>query len=199
MERNKLITFVSGGARSGKSRFAEELAQFVFMRMLENYQKMEEETPQHMKASLVPNLIYLATAQAKDPEMIDRIDRHITQRGSLWQTIEEPYHISRVLRSCHSGDVILVDCLTIWLNNVMFDLELSVEMIRTSIKEWVRIVSEKELHVLFVSNDVNEGVPSTQEMVHQYMKVLEDVHCDLVQKADQAIQVVAGIPVYWKG
>jgi adenosylcobinamide kinase/adenosylcobinamide-phosphate guanylyltransferase len=199
MERNKLITFVSGGARSGKSRFAEELAQFVFMRMLEKYQRMEEETPQQMRASHAPHLFYLATAQAKDPEMVERIDRHITQRGSLWNTIEEPYDISRVLRSCHSGDVILVDCLTIWLNNVMFGLALSVEMIRTSIIEWLRIINEKELHVIFVSNDVNEGVPSTYEMVHQYMKVLEDMHYDLVQKADQAIQVVAGIPVYWKG
>jgi adenosylcobinamide kinase/adenosylcobinamide-phosphate guanylyltransferase len=187
-----MITFISGGARSGKSRFAEELAVSMHTQMQDSLQLAHGHTAK-------PNLYYLATAQSKDLEMMARIERHIEERGGLWQTIEEPHNISRVLQSCQADDVILVDCLTIWLNNVMFGIEQPPEIIQQAIKEWLRLAEKKRLHILFVSNDVNEGVPSSYDMVHHYIKVLEDIHSYIVREADQAIQVIAGIPVFWKG
>jgi adenosylcobinamide kinase/adenosylcobinamide-phosphate guanylyltransferase len=190
-----MITFISGGARSGKSRVAEELAESMYRRVIEKHQLQ----PTGTSHTPTPNLYYLATAQAKDSEMASRIARHIEERGDLWQTIEEPFNITRVLQSCRHGDVILIDCLTIWLNNVMLGIDQPVEMIQKATNQWLRLAEEKSSHILFVSNDVNEGMPSSYDMVHHYIKVLEEIHCHIVQKADQAIQVVAGIPVFWKG
>jgi adenosylcobinamide kinase/adenosylcobinamide-phosphate guanylyltransferase len=181
-----MITFISGGARSGKSGFAEELAMSIYQRVME----------EHLQPT---TLYYLATAQAKDPEMVARIERHIKERGSLWQTIEEPYNITGILQSCQANDVILIDCLTIWLNNVMFGIDQPLEIIHQAVKGWLRLAKEKHLHIIFVSNDLNEGVPSPYEMVNDYIKVLEEIHSYIVQGADQAIQVIAGIPVFWKG
>jgi adenosylcobinamide kinase/adenosylcobinamide-phosphate guanylyltransferase len=189
-----MITFISGGARSGKSRFAEELAMSIYQRVMEDHlhSAVNNHTP-------TPNLYYLATAQAKDSEMVARIERHIEERGGLWQTIEESYNITRVLKSCQADDVILIDCLTIWLDNAMFGIDHPLEIIQQATKEWLRLAEEKRLHILFVSNDVNEGVPSSYDMVHHYIKVLEDIHSYIVREADQAIQVIAGIPLFWKG
>lgn len=181
-----MIIFISGGARSGKSKYAEELAQEIHsQQQLHQY-------------SLSPNLYYLATAEALDQEMSNRIKRHIEQRDSRWKTIEEPYDIAQVLRSCHEGDVVLIDCVTIWLNNVMFGLKEPLEQIQERVDRWVKIARDKKLAVLLVSNDVNEGMPTADDMVQQYIKYLGRIHQQLVSEADQAIQVIAGIPFNWK-
>src|SRR6185369_2262842 len=92
------VTLVTGGARSGKSRFAEGLA--------ERFQPVRG---------------YLATGQAGDAEMAERIARHRGRRGSEWQTIEEPLELTRAVVGCDgSFRVLLVDCITLWLSNLLF-------------------------------------------------------------------------------
>lgn len=183
-----MIIFISGGTRSGKSRYAEELAQEIHGQK----QQLHQNYPNS------PNLYYLATAEALDQEMTNRINRHIEQRDSRWKTIEEAYDLAHVISSCHEGDVILIDCVTIWLNNLMFGLKEPLEQIQERVDRWVQMARGKNLVLLLVSNDVNEGFPNADHMVQQYMMSLERIHQQLVSEADQAIQVIAGNPFVWK-
>src|SRR3974390_189394 len=98
------ITLVLGGARSGKSRFAENLI-----------------------AGLPPPWIYLATAQAGDAEMAERIAVHRTRRGKDWRTVEAPHDLAAALARVESNAPVLIDCLTLWLSNRML-VEADVEV-----------------------------------------------------------------------
>ncbi|KHF40753.1 bifunctional adenosylcobinamide kinase/adenosylcobinamide-phosphate guanylyltransferase [Halalkalibacter okhensis] len=182
-----MITFISGGARSGKSKYAERKAVSTYK--------------EHLHDNRSARLCYIATSKRSDVEMEERIRLHQKMRGEVeeWETHEESYDFSLLLCSCHSYDVLLIDCLTIWINNVMFDLQYSLQEIEEIVNRWIMIAKQKHLHLIFVSNDVNEGLPHTSKDVLRYMYTLQHVHKIIVQHADDAIQVIAGIPIYWKG
>ncbi|MCH6264448.1 bifunctional adenosylcobinamide kinase/adenosylcobinamide-phosphate guanylyltransferase [Neobacillus citreus] len=180
-----MILFISGGARSGKSHLAEQTALSFFHKMKEENQR--------------GSLYYIATAKKSDDEMEERIRFHKQDRGKEWQTVEESFHLEPILSQFKNGDVILIDCLTIWLSNVMFELEHRMEMIENSVNRWLCLAREKQFHLIIVSNDVNEGIPSTDEAVQRYMYTLQRLHQTIVQQSDIAAQVQAGIPMYWKG
>lgn len=190
-----MIIFISGGARSGKSSYAEKIA-------LEMHEKTKQQ--KLVDNSLSPRLYYLATAEALDQEMAERIKRHQEQRNLnrkttlSWETIEEPYDITHVLRSCQDGDVVLIDCVTVWLNNVMFRLKQPIELIQKEVESWINTARDQRLELIIVSNDLNEGMPSSYCVVQQYIKGLQWIHRLMVTEADQAIQVIAGIPFNWK-
>ena len=183
-----MILFISGGARSGKSKFAEE-------RAIEQY--MIRKTQATVKSD--GGLYYIATAQAKDDEMRERVAKHQSDRSSLWQAIEEPFWISTILRQRSSGDVILFDCLTLWLSNGLFELGLGADQLYQELRKWIELVRQRDLTLILVSNDVNEGIPLHSEIVQVYMRTLGGLHQFLVSEATVAIQVIAGIPLYWKG
>jgi adenosylcobinamide kinase / adenosylcobinamide-phosphate guanylyltransferase len=180
-----MIFFISGGARSGKSQFTEQTALSIF-------HKIKEENQRAI-------LYYIATAKKSDDEMVDRIRIHQQDRGKKWQTVEESFQLELILSRFKKDDVIVIDCLTIWLSNVMFELEYSMERIKNSVNRWLSLAREKQFHLLIVSNDVNEGIPSTDEAVLTYMYVLQCLHQLIVQQSDVAAQVHTGIPLYWKG
>jgi adenosylcobinamide kinase/adenosylcobinamide-phosphate guanylyltransferase len=181
MEGGFMILFISGGARSGKSTYAEKMA--------------------HSICSETKNaqLIYIATAKRSDKEMERRIKIHRQERANEWQVVEEPYRLSRILENFQSGDVILIDCLTIWLSNMMFDRTYSYSELVEEVSKWCSIAQEKKLQLIIVSNDLNEGSPSPYELVNEYIYNLERLHQLVVQEAQYAIQIIAGIPIYWKG
>ncbi|WP_157812114.1 bifunctional adenosylcobinamide kinase/adenosylcobinamide-phosphate guanylyltransferase [Alteribacter populi] len=174
-----MITFISGGARSGKSRLAEELAVSKLLVDKEPF--------------------YIATAKITDDEMKKRIQIHQQGRNEHWKTFEEPYFILSTLLKARSGDVVLLDCLTVWLSNMIFDLQEPIDRLVNKVSEWMKVAKEKQLQLIIVSNDVNEGLPHADPLVYQYVLLLESLHQFIVREADQAIQVVAGCPVYWKG
>ncbi|WP_096186905.1 bifunctional adenosylcobinamide kinase/adenosylcobinamide-phosphate guanylyltransferase [Evansella halocellulosilytica] len=176
-----MIIFVSGGARSGKSSFAEKLAK-------KSYRTIKESC-----------LYYVATANHLDKEMEQRITIHQRRRSEDWKTIEEPNDILQFLLGTKKGDVVLFDCLTIWLSNRMFHLNDSLEQIIETIHTWLEIVKEKEVVLFIVSNDLNEGVPLPYQTVQNYMYNLEKLHQEIILYSDQAIQMIAGLPTYWKG
>lgn len=176
-----MIGFISGGARSGKSHFAEEKALSLF------YEKEKS------------NLFYIATAKKTDGEMEERIRIHQLKRGEEWQTFEESFDILPILKSRKTNDVVLLDCLTIWLSNVMFEREFGMEQIDALVDGWLWLAHEKGMHLLIVSNDVNEGLPFTDKAVLSYIYSLQQLHRKLVQKSDLVVQVQGGIPIYWKG
>ncbi len=175
-----MIMFISGGARSGKSQFAEQTA-------LSFFHKEEK------------GIYYIATAKKSDDEMAERIRMHQQQRGKEWQSFEEAFDLVPILSTFNEKDVILIDCLTIWLSNVMFELEYSLERIEHAVKSWLSLAQEKQFHLLIVSNDVNEGIPSSDAGVLAYMYVLQRLHKMIVHQSELAVEVQAGLPTYWKG
>ncbi len=97
-DRMAKVIFVTGGSRSGKTSFA----------LMEG-----------AKAAGGGRKVYIATAQALDAEMADRIDKHKLERGSAWETVEEPIHLDRALGECGPASVVVIDCLTLWLSNLL--------------------------------------------------------------------------------
>lgn len=166
--RKNNITLVLGGTRSGKSSFAEGLA---------------------FDSGL--SRCYLATAEAFDSEMEQRISRHQQDRGPGWTTIEEPVDLTKTLKNHSNGTtVILVDCLTLWLSNLMgrdADIDAAVD-------ELIEKVDGLKGPVIFVSNEVGQGIVPDNRMARKFRDHAGRLHQRLAQKADTVYFVTAGLP-----
>ena len=167
------IVFVLGGARSGKSRYAESM----------------------IVSSGLPKL-YLATATAGDEEMQRRIADHQSRRGEQWATIEEPLDIASVLGAHAAIDkAILIDCLTLWLTNLMMaNRDIGVEVDRL-----VQTVQSAKGLIVFVSNEVGLGIVPIDAMSRAFVDHAGRLHQDIAAIADQVTMVTAGIPHHLKG
>ncbi|ART76631.1 hypothetical protein B4U37_11530 [Sutcliffiella horikoshii] len=182
MEGAKMIIFISGGARSGKSHFAEKFALSLH--------KKDPST----------HLVYIATSKKSDNEMERRITMHKAQRGGEWEVDEVPVEVGRSMMQARRGDVVLLDCLTIWLSNMLFaEIPCKGAELVPVVEEWMTIAREKRLTLLIVSNDLNEEPSSPYKMVRSYVYALGLLHQYIVKQSDVAVQVRAGIPKYWKG
>ena len=172
--------FITGGARSGKSGFAEKLA-----------------------GSVGEQLCYLATAQMLDGEMEERIRRHQKRRGTGWRTVEEPIHLSQALARCDGQyQAILVDCITLWLSNLFFKYEESGEDIEASILEDVQRL-KTTLHgmvtpVILVSNEVGMGIVPDNALARLFRDIAGKVNQTLAVNANEAHVVISGIPLKLK-
>lgn len=165
-------TLVLGGARSGKSRFAERLA------VRSGLQK-----------------IYVATGAAFDAEMADRIAAHQHQRGDDWQTIEEQLDLAGVLaRECRPGRVVLVDCLTLWLSNLTF----AEKNIADETAKLCDAVSELASACVFVSNEVGMGIVPDNRLSRSFRDAQGRLNQDIAQACSQVVFVAAGLPVLLK-
>lgn len=165
------ITLVLGGARSGKSRYAEQL--------------VEAEG----------GGIYIATAEAWDSEMTDRIARHRARRGDLWETLEAPTDLVGALTSkaCR-GRGVLVDCLTLWISNLMLgnnDVEREVAML-------VAALPTLDARVVFVSNEVGLGIVPDNAMARQFRDYAGSTHQQIARVAQRVVFVAAGLPLTMK-
>ncbi|WP_043527021.1 bifunctional adenosylcobinamide kinase/adenosylcobinamide-phosphate guanylyltransferase [Litchfieldella xinjiangensis] len=178
-----MIAFISGGARSGKSVHAEQLAR--------QWQR------EHGGA-----LVYLATASAPDaqadPEMASRIRRHRESRGEGWSNLEEPVHLDTVLGQVPSGAVVLIDCLTLWASQVLYTAGLDETRGLDIIDSLLAEARARDVSLVIVSNDINEGLPPQDAEVWRYLDFLMGVHRRVAQEADEVIQVMAGLPQCWK-
>ena len=164
------VTLVLGGARSGKSRYAEALAE-----------------------SQPGACLYLATAEAGDDEMAARIARHQARRGARWQTLEEPLALVECLRRAAAGAV-LVDCLTLWLSNLMAadrDPEAEGDRLRDALPE----VSAP---VIFVSNEVGLGVIPDNALARAFVDQAGRLHQKIAREAQAVVFMVAGQPLHIK-
>lgn len=171
-----MITFVSGGARSGKSSFAERYV---------------------LEKSSAP--VYLATSRRSDEEMRQRIEKHVETRSPRFQTIETGFALEEAFSDAPLQAVMLVDCITVWLNEAMFRKDLGLQELLHVIESWFKIIAERQLDVTFVSNDINEGGLPDQVFTRNYVQALELIHRRLIQEAELVYQVRAGIPHCWKG
>lgn len=183
-ERGKLI-LVIGGARSGKSAFAEELVK-----------------------TLGKKVTYIATAQALDEEMEQRIKIHRERRPPVWDILEESHWVSKRLGDLDT-DVVLVDCLTLLVSNLLLDNsfpkpgtdEMSTEKQRAVLEEievFARSARDCKAHVVVVANEVGQGLVPTYPLGRAYRDVAGWANQILAGVADEVYLVVAGIPVELK-
>ncbi|MDA0147649.1 bifunctional adenosylcobinamide kinase/adenosylcobinamide-phosphate guanylyltransferase [Vibrio sp. LaRot3] len=173
------IHLVLGGARSGKSSYAE-------------WQVIEQS---HLKRH------YIATAIAFDKEMEQRIAHHQAGRDEGWQLHECPLQVASLLQSFTSDDVVLVDCLTLWLNNVIFadGNTASSEQISSTVDQLVIALQNTKAEVVLVSNEVGLGVIPMGEVTRLYVDHAGWMNQAIAKVANQVTFVAAGLPMKLKG
>jgi adenosylcobinamide kinase/adenosylcobinamide-phosphate guanylyltransferase len=171
------VTLVLGGARSGKSTHAERLV-----------------TGSLHGASPQP-AIYIATAQAGDVEMATRIVAHRTRRGANWTTLEEPLKLDEALEKASAhGRPVLVDCLTLWLSNVM----LGGGDVDESSDDLLRTLDGYAVPVVFVSNEVGLGIVPDNALARSFRDAQGRLNMRLAERADRVILMTAGLPLTLK-
>lgn len=175
-----MIAFISGGARSGKSDYAEGLAR-------------------QWRDARGGGLWYLATARASDDEMAERIDRHRRQRGAGWETLEVPLALDAALDEVAPGETVLLDCLTLWASQWRYGGGGSDAEGRDLLARVLAEARQRHIALVVVSNDINEGLPAEDGDTRAFVGFLQTLHRDLAAEADLVVQLVAGLPWVWKG
>ena len=160
-------SLVLGGARSGKSAFAEELV---------------------LNSKLKP--IYLATGRALDDEMVARIEQHQSRRGNGWRTVEEPLALVDALsEASYPGNMVLVDCLTLWVTNLM----MTEADIMKECAGLVHFIEEAAVPIVFVSNEVGNGITPDNAMAREFIDLAGSVHQQVAAVCDNVYLVTAGL------
>jgi len=168
------IILVTGGARSGKSSYAERRASELGRRRL-----------------------YLATAEAKDEEMALRIAEHQKRRGNEWVTIEEPLELTDVLLARRNQiDCAVVDCLTLWLSNLL--IRSDENYVAEKVETLVEILPRLDFHVVLVTNEVGWGIVPDNPLARQFRDLAGRVNQRMAAIATEVILTVAGIPMIVK-
>ncbi len=167
---------ILGGAKSGKSSFALNVCN-----------------------SLNKKRIFLATAQALDQEMEERIRRHQAERGSGWLTVEEPLKVAETIGSLDSKDtVILLDCLTLWLNNLYMEHGEDQEAIDKAIENLARQLADIHGAVVVVSNEVGMGIVPDNQLSRTYRDTAGYMNQHIARLSGKVVAVLAGIPLMLK-
>jgi adenosylcobinamide kinase / adenosylcobinamide-phosphate guanylyltransferase len=162
------LTLVLGGARSGKSRHAERLV---------------------LASGLAP--VYVATALALDAEMAARIAEHRARRGDAWRTVEEPLELVAALkRECAPGRAVLVDCLTLWLTNLM----VRERPVPVAIERLIASLAALRGPAVLVSNEVGQGIVPANAMARAFVDHAGFLHQRIAEQADAVVFMTAGLP-----
>ncbi|TAK00832.1 bifunctional adenosylcobinamide kinase/adenosylcobinamide-phosphate guanylyltransferase [bacterium] len=170
----KEIVLITGGARSGKSRYAEESA-----------------------IRLGTKLLYLATGEPGDEEMARRIAEHRKRRGDRWLTVEEPLEVGSVLAGhCGKIDCALVDCLTLWVSNLL--IRGGEELVRNAVEKVIQRNSRLDFHLLLVTNEVGWGIVPDNALARQFRDLAGWTNQRMAEIASEVVLMVAGIPVVVK-
>jgi adenosylcobinamide kinase/adenosylcobinamide-phosphate guanylyltransferase len=169
------FTLVLGGARSGKSAFAQAAAEAK-------------------AAETGGRLVMVATAQAFDSEMAERIARHRADRGPAWTTVEAPFDLPAVLDGLGEGDVVVVDCLTLWLSNLMLDdrdVAVAAAQLAASAARFPGVL-------WLVSNEVGFGIVPDNALARRFRDEAGRLHQALAQQAEAVTLVMAGLTLRLK-
>lgn len=166
------LTLVLGGASSGKTAFAENLT-------LSDGRKP----------------VYLATGQAFDAEMTQKIERHRAARVDRWHTIEEPLNVADRLAEFSADEIVLLDCLTLWItNHMMADHDLATEGAAL-----MAAIGASAAPVIVVSNEVGHGVVPENKMARQFRTLQGHLNQTCAARADLVVAIMAGLPLVLKG
>src|SRR6202167_3547093 len=165
------LTLVLGGARSGKSRYAENLI-----------------------GALPQPWIYVATAEALDNEMAECIAAHRARRGADWRTIEAPRDLAAAL-AAQAKLPVLVDCLTLWLSNLMLaDADIELEMARLE-----DVLAASKTPIVLIATEVGSGIVPDHPLGRKFRDLQGVLNQRMAARADRVVLVVAGLPLVLKG
>ena len=169
-----MIYLITGGERSGKSSYAQNLA-----------------------LSLSNEPIYVATARKWDDDFQNRIDRHQLERDNRWTNIEKEKHLSEI---DFSGKVALIDCVTLWLTNFFVDTKNDVQQsLEEAKKEFLLIAKQENATLIIVTNEIGMGVHADTHIGRKFTELQGWMNQFLAANADEVILMVSGIPVKIKG
>lgn len=172
------IILVTGGCRSGKSAFALQLAL---------------ERPAGSR-------IYLATCLPRDAEMEERVARHQKERDASWLTLEVPVELPRAIEThAHGEQVLLVDCLTLWLTNLLLACPEGDNVMPAKVDELIPALNRAKCPVILVTNEVGAGIVPENKLARRFRDLTGITHQKVAAAADQVYLVVAGIPLRLKG
>jgi adenosylcobinamide kinase/adenosylcobinamide-phosphate guanylyltransferase len=173
---DKKLIFITGGCRSGKSQFALDYANRHF----------------HKK-------LYLATSEALDEEMVKRIEDHKKRRGLDWQTVEEPIKIAEAIRQ-HEDDVevILLDCTTLWLSNLLMRQKSDHE-IMNEVDKFIDTINQRQVFFIIVSNEVGMGIVPVDPLGRRFRDLSGMANQKIAEVAQTVIFMVSGMPIFMKG
>ena len=171
MKNTYLIT---GGSRSGKSSYALQLA------------------------NSAKKPFYIATAGVGDEEMKDRITKHQAERGEHWTTIEEQIDLAQAIKQAHNqdADFIIVDCLTLWVSNIMFNDNANID---NEMEKLQTVIKETELPLVLVTNEVGSGIVPDNAVSREFRDSAGFVNQKIAKTVTNVILTVSGIPMVLKG
>ena len=169
------MQLILGGARSGKSRLAEQVAQ-----------------------QLAQPVVYVATAQALDAEMRERIQHHQQQRPEDWELCEEPIYLAeQLVKLDRPNQTILVDCLTLWMSNLLIHTDSNLQV--QECQKLLEVVANLQSELILVSNETGLGVVPMGQISRRFVDETGRLHQQLGQIAEKVVFCVAGFPMILKG
>jgi adenosylcobinamide kinase/adenosylcobinamide-phosphate guanylyltransferase len=172
-----LITLITGGARSGKSSFALRLA----------LEKGRVRT-------------FIATAVAFDEEMAERISRHQKERGDRFRTVEEPIHLSDAIGGLPADNqVVVVDCLTVWLGNLYHHYKEDRNRVLTHVQAFINRLDDLACDLILVTNEVGWGIVPESPLARSFRDVAGYLNRRVAEKAQHVYLLCCGIPLTLKG
>jgi adenosylcobinamide kinase / adenosylcobinamide-phosphate guanylyltransferase len=170
------VTLVLGGVRSGKSRYALQLA------------------------SRAQRVTFIATAEHReDEEMRRKIERHRSERPKHWVTIEEPLHLAAAVGSVSNCDLLLIDCLTLFAGKLLEVHRENETLIATNVEALCSSLRASSCSVVLVSNEVGSGIVPAFELGRRYRDLLGEINQRVASIADHVVLMVAGLPLLVKG
>ena len=168
---------ITGGVRSGKSRYAMNLA-----------------------LSYPAPRIFVATAEALDEGMRERIAKHQAERKGDFLTVEEPVHLAASFRRLEvQPAIVVVDCLTVWINNLLYHFSGKDEEVQKEIQDLIEEVQRLQFPMIFVTNEVGLGVMPENPLARRYMDQLGAVNQSFAALCDEVVMMISGIPQGVKG
>ena len=174
-EVRRQVVLVTGGARSGKSRFAQDLVEGWGARIL-----------------------YVATAEALDEEMADRIGRHRADRGDRWTTLEEPLNLPRALSEATGYDGALLDCLTLWASNLLGRHGEDDAALHDEVQRFLASLASFPGRLCLVTNEVGLGVVPENALARRFRDVAGRINQQVAALCDEAYLVSVGLPLRLK-
>lgn len=165
----KHIVLVTGGQRSGKSRYAQKLA-----------------------LSLTDNPVYLATSRVWDEEFRQRVLRHQADRGAEWTNIEEDKYLSGYDLG---GRIVVIDCVTLWATNFFFDNKGDISRSLTELKDEFDKLAGQDAYLIFVTNEIGLGGISPDAVQRRFTDLQGWLNQYIVSRADEVVFMVSGIPM----
>ena len=167
-----MIHYISGGERSGKSSYAQKIAE-----------------------AISENPIYLATSRIWDDDFQKRVDRHVSDRDERWTTIEEEKNISAVISD---KSTVVIDCVTLWLTNFYVDTKYDTEKALELAKQEIEKLMKIDANIIIISNEIGMGLHATTESGRKFTELQGWINQFIAKKADKATFMVSGLPLKLK-